>query len=332
MKIGILNEFLQNEQQYIQACKDLDVDYEVINFISNDWIENIEKSACDIYLVRPSYKKDVWKRMYDERLYFLNKVMKKRIYPSYEEILLYENKKNMNYWLKLHKIVHPNTWIFYDKDEAKEFLHAYEDYPIVFKTSFGSSALGVRYIRNKREAFRLLNQVFTKWKFFNRGYTNWYKTKYKLSYPLMDDKQYNFILFQEKLNVKHEWRMINVGGSYFGHHKLIQDGFHSGGGKMGWADPPEALLNLTKHICDIGNFSSMNVDIFEDDEGNYYVNELQSLFGSNHPSQMYVDGKPGRYIHKCANAKWVFEEGIFNTNGCYDLRVRDAIKQWKECS
>lgn len=328
MKLGILNEFLACEKEYIKACEDLGVDYEVIDFISNDWIENIEKSNCDIYLVRPSYMKQVWKTMYDERLYFLHHVMKKRIYPSYEEIFLYENKKNMNYWLETHKIPHPKTWVFYDKKEATEFINKYEGYPLVFKTNFGSSAIGVEYVHSKRAALRLVNRLFTKWKFFNRGYTKWYKTRFKVSYPLMDDKQYNFIILQERIDVKHEWRLIHVGGSYFGHQKLIHNGFHSGGGEMGWADPPEALLNLTKRICELGDFSSMNVDIFEDTAGNYYVNELQSLFGSNHPSQMYVDGKPGRYLH--IDDAWVFEEGIFNTNGCYDLRVKDVLKKLED--
>lgn len=325
MKLGILNEFLGNEKNYVKACEDLGIDYEVIDFISDDWIENINNSNCDGFLVRPSAKKEVWKRMYDEKLYFLNKVMNKPIYPSYNEIFIYENKKNMSYWLRINDIPHPKTWVFYDKNEAMDFVNNYDEYPIVFKTNIGSAAVGVKYIETKKEAIRLIKKIFTKLKFVNRGYTKWYKTKYGISYPIMDDKQYNLIIFQQKINVKYEWRMIKIGNSYFGHQKLSNGKFHSGSDLVGWVKPPEELLNLTKHICDIGKFSSMDVDIFEDVNGNYYVNELQTLFGSYNPSQMYINDKPGRFIYK--DSEWIFEEGLFNKNGSCNLRVKDFIDQ-----
>jgi hypothetical protein len=38
---------------------------------------------------------------------------------------------------------------------------------------------------------------------------------------------------------------------------------------------------------------------------------------------MLIDGKPGRYINK--SGKWIFEEGDFNTNESYDLRLQAAL-------
>ena len=37
-----------------------------------------------------------------------------------------------------------------------------------------------------------------------------------------------------------------------------------------------------------------------------------------------VDGKPGRYLYQ--EGRWVFEEGMFNSNECYDLRLEVALK------
>ena len=328
MKIGILNEFLGLEQNYINACKDMGIKFELVDIISSDWISNIRKSNCDGYLVRPSYKKEVWKRMYDEKLYFLNKVMRIPIYPSYDEILIYENKKNMSYWLSINKLPHPKTWVFYSKKEALEFIKMYKQFPIVFKTNIGSAAMGVKFVNSEKDAVKMINKVFTKYKFYNTGYTKWYKTKYGISYPLMDDKQYNFIIFQEKIEVKTEWRMIKIGKSYFGHQKLSNGKFHSGSDLVGWVEPPKELLNLTKKICETGNFRSMDVDIFEDANGNYFINELQTIFGSYDSSQMYINGKPGRFIYE--NNDWIFQEGYFNQNGSCNLRVEDFILQLKE--
>lgn len=323
MKLGILKEFSGYESNYIKACEDLKVDYEIIDIISNDWIDNILKSNCDGFLVRPSFAKDVWKRMYDEKLYFISHVLKKPIYPDYYSLFIYENKKNMAYFLKLNDIPHPKTWIFYDKEEALNFVEKYDKYPLVFKPNIGSGALGIKFM-NKNQAKKIINKIFTKWKFFNFGYTKWYKTRFKLSYPIMDDKQYNFVIFQEKLDVKWEWRIIRIGESFFGHQKLAKGKFHSGSGKVGWVKPPEELLNLVKRITDENGFRSMDIDIFETLDNKFYVNELQAIFGSYDNSQMYIDGKPGRYLFK--DDEWIFEEGYFNQNGSFNLRVEDFLK------
>lgn len=324
MKLGILNEFIGEEKNYVNACKDLNVEYELIDIISNNWIENIKESKCDGFLVRPSYAKDVWKRMYDERLYFINFVLKKPIYPDYYATLIYENKKNMAYFLAANDLPMAKTWVFYDKKEAMSFLSSYEDYPLVFKPNIGSAALGIKFV-SKSEAISLVNRIFTKYRFINFGYTKWVKTKYGISYPMMDDKQYNFTIFQENINVKVEWRIIRIGESYFGHQKLAKGKFHSGSGNVGWVRPPEELLDLVKNITDKNGFGSMDIDIFEDVNGNYYINELQTIFGSYDNSQMYIDGKPGRFLNKKGN--WVFEEGYFNQNGSCNLRVLDFIEK-----
>lgn len=324
MKLGILKEFLGKEKNYVLACEDLGIEYEIIDIISNDWIDKIKNSGCDGFLVRPSAAKEVWKKLYDERLYFINKVMKKPIYPSYDEIFIYENKKNMAYWLKTNEIAHPKTWIFYRKNEALDFLKNYDMFPLVFKTNIGSSAIGVKFF-NKNQAKRVVQKIFTKWKFFNRGYTKWKMSKFHIPYPLMDDKQHNFVIFQQTLNIKHEWRIIKIGNSYFGHQKLINGKYHSGSGLVGWVNPPIELLDFAKMICDKGSFNSMDIDIFETVEGSYVVNELQSLFGSVLPYQMMFDGKKGRYLN--IDGKWEFEEGVFNQNGSCNLRINDFIDQ-----
>jgi len=108
---------------------------------------------------------------------------------------------------------------------------------------------------------------------------------------------------------------------------LKKSNFHSGSDRVGWLDPPKPLLKLCHQTCEKGNFSSMALDILEDKEGNYYVNELQTIFGSYDPSQMYINGKPGRYLYDEMNDEWIFEEGYFNQNYSHNLRLEYAISQ-----
>ncbi|GAJ23391.1 unnamed protein product, partial [marine sediment metagenome] len=125
------------------------------------------------------------------------------------------------------------------------------------------------------------------------------------------DRDQGCVLFQEYLADASEWRIIRLGKSYFGHQKLKKGQFHSGSGKVGWYDPPKKLLNFVYEVTEKGNFTSMDIDIFETRDGRYLVNELQSMFGSYLDYQMLVDGRPGRYIYKPSTAGWIFEEGIF---------------------
>jgi len=327
MKLGILRDLYDNYLYYVYACNDLGIENKVVDIMSEKWIDEIRTSDCAGFLAAPYCTKEVWKTMYQERLYIINKVMGYPIYPSYNELFLYESKRNMTYWLKLHSIPMPKTWVFYDKNEAMQFINEYDSYPIVFKPNIGSSALGLKIIKNRKEARKIVNRVFSKWHFFSRGYTKWYKTKYKISIPVIDDKQYNNILFQEKINVRHEWRGVRIGESYFAHKKLAgRNGLHSGSGLASYDNPPLAVLDFIKYVCDVSGFRSMDVDFFEDTDGNFYVNELQAFFGSRiKPYQMCVDGKPGRYRY--INDEWVFEEGMFNQNNSCSLRVEDFIKQ-----
>ncbi len=86
IKLGILKDYYDNHQLYADACEHLKVDYEVVDFLAPDWIQLIEKSECDGFLGHPPDNIQEQKNIYDERLYFLNKVLSKPVYPSYESL------------------------------------------------------------------------------------------------------------------------------------------------------------------------------------------------------------------------------------------------------
>jgi len=328
MKLGIFNEFNGKERSYINACKDLKIDYEVVDIISNNWINNVVKSNCDGYLVRPAGDKMVWKNLYDERLFFIVNKLNKTIYPSLDEILLYENKKVQAYWLKLNNVPHPETNIFYNREEALAFINSNQKWPVLFKPNVGSVGIGIKILKTPKQAKSIIDRIFTRYRFYNRGYMRWHKTKRGIVFPRMDDKQYNYVMFQEFINIKHEWRTLRIGNSYFGHQKLKKGNFHSGSGLVGWVQPPLELMNFAHSINSIDKFRSMNIDVFEDEEGNYLVNELQTLWGGELISQMNIDDKPFRFLYN--NGNWDLEEGSFNQNKSCNLRVLDFIEILKK--
>ncbi|WHR51326.1 hypothetical protein O8413_15250 [Vibrio furnissii] len=330
MKLGILIGFNpDDERNYINACIECGVEYEKINFVDDNWLEEIKNSNCDGFLARPPCVIQERKNLYDERLYFLNKIMKRAIYPSFDELFIYENKRNMYSWLELFNYPHAKTNVFFKKEQALEFIES-ASFPMITKSNIGASSAGVSVLKSKKEAKGFINSVFG---FFNNNIVlgkSPKKIKMGISIPLIGQSQRQFALFQEWIEMKWEWRIIKIGNSLFGYKKLLGDnGLASGNNLDGWAKPPTDLLDLASSICEDGEFLSMAIDIFEGENGKYYVNELQSIFGSYNPSQMYIDEKPYRYVK--TKEGYQLEEGYFCQNGCANLRVSHFVDLLSDC-
>jgi glutathione synthase/RimK-type ligase-like ATP-grasp enzyme len=324
MKLGILTAFRDLHTYYARACEELSIEYELIDIIGDDWQHAIEESDCDGFLCRPPSKFQERKALFDERLYIINRIMRRPIYPSYDELLLYENKRLTSYWLKLHGIPHPETHVFYRKQDFLEYLKERENYPLVLKSNVGSAAKGVRIVRSRTMARHIANMLFgvgsTK---LALGYTS-QKTGRLLRFPALGTLEKHFVIVQKFEKIRWEWRIVRIGESYFGHKKLLRGDFASGSLRKEWAAPPSELLLMVRDLCDLGGFLSMSVDVFETTDGAYLVNEMQSLFGQKTENLMYIDGIPGRFVLK--NDNFVFEEGGFNRHCSYKLRVEHFVR------
>lgn len=324
MKLGILTAFDNYHKYYIRACDDLGIDYEVVDIIAPDWLERIQKSACNGFLCRPPSKFQERKNMFDEKLYIIHYFLKIPIYPSYYELYLYENKRMTSYWLDLFGFPKPETFVFYKKNDFVKFIDEYSGFPIVVKSNIGSTSKGVSVVRSRQQAKNIANKVFG---LINpklaRGYTS-IKTGRIIPFPSWGSREKHFVIVQKFEKIKWEWRVSKIDDSYFSHKKLLVGDFASGSRKKEYGKAPEKLFFMVKEICEKGKFYSMAVDIFETEDGRFLVNELQSLFGQYSRDILYIDGIAGRMVLK--GDKFVFENGEFNQHKSYLLRVKHFIK------
>jgi len=332
MKLGILKSFKEIDwliQSYVDACEAAGVDYVILDLLSENWYEEIKDAGVDGILVRIKGNIQEQKSMFDERLLIINEDLGIPIYPSRKELFLYENKRMYAYWLKANNFPHAETYIFYDKLNALDFIKKAK-LPLVFKTNGGASSSGVKIIRSKINARLIIHQIFGLFDpRLSLGKLNWGKIGI-FPIPKFGMSQKHYIIIQEFIPIKWEWRIIKIDDSYFGHQKLLKGDFASGSDRVGWVEPPHELLFLIKDLCEKGNFDSMAMDVLESLDGKFYINEIQSLFGSFLPYQMQIKGIPGRFVLN--NNKFVFEEGVFNKFGSNLLRVEDFIKKLSQNS
>ena len=324
MKLGILTDLYQQHKFYEKSCQKLDIDFVTIDICTASWLENLQNNLdCTGFLVRPMYDYEIQRDVYMERLYTIAKHYNKPLYPSYEELMLYENKRNMANWLIVNKFPHVKTHVFLNKREANDFFLNCR-YPVVIKSNLGAGSLGVEIVKTRHRANKIVKRIFGRFSsLFVLGHPQKRK-KWGVDLPVHGTAEKHVLLVQEFIKIKWEWRIIQIGNSFFGHQKLLNKQFASGSGLVGWVTPPGELLNLAKAVCDTGNFNSMAVDIFETADNRFYINELQSVFGSYLDYQMRVNDIPGRYIFK--NGVFVFETGEFNQFASCLLRVEHFLK------
>jgi glutathione synthase/RimK-type ligase-like ATP-grasp enzyme len=345
-KVVILaNEIANDHLPWVNACEYYSdkVQYRIVDLTSSSWYEEIISDRCDLMLAKPSALTAYFKQLYDERIMILSKELGYKLYPTMEEILIYENKRYLSFWLKANSIPHPKTHVFYHKKEAISFLKTCT-YPIVGKTTIGASGNGVKILKHRSEATSYVNKIFTtgisarygprldKGMFFQRAmrklkHINELKERIFVYKSVARNPQKGFCLFQEYISHEYEWRIVRVGDSFFAYKKMKVGEKASGLMHKVYTNPPLSIMDFVKNITDKYGFYSMAIDIFEISKGEYLVNEMQCIWGQKNDYQLKIDNIPGRYIY---NGKWIFEEGEFTKNKSYTLRLDYAIKQLQE--
>jgi glutathione synthase/RimK-type ligase-like ATP-grasp enzyme len=346
LKVSILrNEDPSSGKKWELACEKKGIDYDVIDLTASNWLEKILASQSDFFLLRPAGRLEHYKILYDERLYILCETLGLKTFPFYNECRIYENKRLLSYYLKARNIPHPQTRVFYSKEEANEFIDD-STMPVVAKTSIGASGSGVQIIKDKDQAKKYIKTAFSakgvkrrfgpnrvigspgKWATKAIKSPTYFLKKLKEYVSIYSHGERDFVIFQEFVPHDFEWRAVKIGESFFAHKKIKYQDKASGSKGIDYVMPPLDLLDFVKDLCEKSEFSCMAVDLFEDGSGGYVVNELQTIFGHVQDHIMEVDGKPGRYIHQ--NKQWIFEPGDFNTNESYDLRLETAIALYEK--
>ena len=339
------NENDEDHLLWVKACEDCssEVEYQIIDLTAANWLEVVREAAneCSCFLARPPGIRTAFKQLYDERVYIISEMLKLPLYPSPTEIYIYENKRFLYSWLKAIGLPHPTTKVFYSYEEA---VHSLDNvaFPIVGKANIGASGSGVRILKNNSDARTYLGKVFSssgiarrwgpnldKGGLLTRGFHSLldpYELKDKLQRyrQVRQDPQKGFVIFQEYIPHSFEWRVVAIGDSYFAHKKLKAGEKASGSLLKEYSNPPLYLLDFVRHIMTSQQFLSQAIDIFEVGPSKLLINEMQCIFGQSDSFQMLVNGRPGRY--RFIDNRWAFEEGEFNRNESYNLRIHHILK------
>jgi hypothetical protein len=345
IKVGIIrNELSNTADDWIIACNNRNIDYQVIDLSANNWLEQVRKDNFVFYLIQPPGSYERFKTMFDERLYIICNELRLKTFPSFTESIIYENKKMLSYYLNAHNIPHPETFIFYNYDEAKNFVDNTE-LPFVAKTSIGASGSGVKVIRKYNEALRYINDAFKskgirrrfgpnrvtgspqKWAKKSIKEPSYFLKRLKYYLEINRNTQFGYVIFQTYIPHNYEWRIVKIGEFYFAHKKIKIKDKASGAKVKQFGFPDISVMDFVEDLCNQNNFNCVCLDIFESGTG-FLVNEIQCVFGIPYGYLSKVNDKIGRFVKY--QGTWTFEEGDFTKNNCCDLKLEIALKLYFE--
>lgn len=237
------------------------INYEKIFIDKDDWIEQI--SSCDVVIWKPRFIGITSSQYFKEKIYFIQYVIKKRVFPNYETVWHFDSKIAQKYFFQYNKVPIPKTFVTFDYNEAMKFSKNTE-YPIIFKLSSGAGSRNVRMIKNKEQLQSLVNFWFD-----NNLLKKVIKRLFKLNYYI---DSFGQIYLQEFINNNSaDLRITIIGDKYafgFWRNNRDNDFRASGSGKIDY--DRKIPQNIVQYLCKLNKdfqFDSMAYDIiFRDNE------------------------------------------------------------------
>lgn len=235
----------------------------------------------------------------------------KKTFPSFEDYWHYDDKMAQSLIFQKLNIPSPKTYIFYNKEEAIDFVEYKAKLPIIYKAISGAGSSNVGLLKTKSNAKRYIKKAF------NKGI----KTSSR------ENLQRYYVYFQEYLKDNDgDYRIVCYGKDImlgFFRANRPKAKFASGSGIFDFREIPQDVLSFVYSVHEKLSFPIvMSYDVMKDNSGNLIITEISVIFGDLQTEEFY---KKANYYHvvngqflKQANPKEVRQQ----------LFVDSLLKKW----
>ncbi len=291
------------------SCKPIDVEH-------NDWLEQI--GPVEHVLWRPNLV-EPYLRQSTEKLFLLENILGKKVYPNQKTFWHYNNKNAESYLAKVKGIKMPERFVSYSYEDTLQYLQRCR-YPLVSKTAGGAGSRNVRLLKDFSTAKKELDYLFNK-DFKNRSINKILKncglrhTKY--------DMQRYYVHYQEFVpgNVR-DFRVTTIGNKYvfaFFRRNRKNDFRASGSGLIEYdrTDHNFAVMQYCLDVSRENGFDTMCYDILYTDKQFVSV-EFSYIFNDK-----AIYDCPGHYELQNGNLKFV-DGNVWPQ----ELIVEYLVKKW----
>lgn len=279
--VALIEDENDSSQFYFKRFKSFlnehGIRHRTLTLRDSSFIDSVADHDCLIF--RPSPKPcrlDILR----EQVHFIEKVLHVPVFPSFDELMLYENKRLQSWYIKNLGFPGIPSMISSCHEEVLGFLENV-DPPYVFKTNTGASASGVELIKTKETARKLTRRVFSP-----NGSAG------SCSYM----RQKDYVIIQEFVpNTGFDLRICVVGDKVFGYYRQAAPGDFraSGSGILTFGKLPEKAVRIAVSLRDRLDLSFVAVDFIENLSGEYLIVEFSTFIGHRTAALYRENGVPG---------------------------------------
>lgn len=298
--------------QIITERKITTINYAILDIDKSDWIKKI--AEFDILIWKPFCLGPESVAIFKEKIYFINKFLKKQTMPNLETTWHYDSKVAQSYLFEFFAFPAPKTWVTNNLDEALELIEN-QEYPLVTKKSWGASSANVKLLKSRKTAKNEIEKIFHQI-YWNRNKSSniteklkklskrwfWEKLRQRVFEKENIDLRFPYFYIQEFIkNNDQDLRITVIGNKYaFGFWRRNRDSDFraSGSGRIDYTIPvPREIIKSLLEINGQFNFDSMAYDLLFEN-GHYKITEI---------SYAYVD------------------TALFNAPGYYEIIGNDLV-------
>lgn len=254
-----------------EAIKKRNYSYKIIEIDRDDWLEQVADIPHIITRFPLKYFDEG-----REKLFILENILKKNVYPNQETFWHYDNKNAQAFLSRINNFSFPKSFVSYSYEDARKFLHN-TNYPIVSKSSQGAGSRNVRLLNNYKQAKKELDYIFIKGKF------NRFQEKILRKIGITSNKysmQRNYVSYQEFIpDNKGDYKLFTIGDryAYFLYRQNKKNDFRASGSGMIDYDPSKHDLNAILYYLNINkehNFDTMGYDLLYKQNGEFVTAEI----------------------------------------------------------
>lgn len=267
MKIAIHHKEGSFSDRWIEFCKVKNIDYKVVNAYSSDIISELKD--CNGFMWH-------WNHTDYKAQIFANHLTKSienrgvKVFPGFETSWHFDDKIAQKYLFESSDLPFINSYVFYDKKEALDWISK-TTFPKVFKLRGGASSSNVSLIKNRNQAIKKINIAFNRGfklvnrnSFFNRKWNEFKKEKnlnsflklnkgiYKYIFPDKENNllpiQKGYVYFQDFIkNNDFDIRIVTIGNRSLGFRRFnSKNDFRASGSGLYDFNPELVDINAVK--------------------------------------------------------------------------------------
>ncbi len=174
MKIAIHHRPGSFSDIWVNYCESHNIPYKLVNCYDPDIINHL--NDCDGLMWHwPQW--DEKAILFARQLTYSLEKAGKKVFPDSQTCWHFDDKVGQNYLFQALNIETIPTWIFYDKNVARNWIDGAQ-FPLVFKLRGGASSENVKLLKSKTEAYKKIKQAFGKG---FKIHDKWYKLKDRIS-------------------------------------------------------------------------------------------------------------------------------------------------------